>query len=157
MEKNTNPQANAAYEAAVDKLRDEIAKETGQTNAAMVGEILHGLLRLRPELAEKILADDKTIAGAADAMKAEVKKRTHGRDGGMHIFEGMRIVLGYYGIEGVDNSAILNASAMMFMGGSAAMEMPVAAAPAPEPKKEPASSADEFDLDALLAATGGKD
>ena len=150
----TNPQEDAAYEAAVDKLRDEIAQENGQTNAAMVGEIMHGLLQLKPELAEKILADGRTIAGATDAMKSEVKKRTRGRDGGMHIFEGMRIVLDYYGIKGIDNSAILNASTMVFMGGSAAMEMPVA--PTPDPKEEPASPVDELDLDALLAETGGR-
>lgn len=155
LDRKADPQAHAVFTAAMDRLRDEIAKENGQTNAAAVGEIMSGLLQLKPELAEKILADGKSVAGAVDAMKTEVKKRTRGRDGGLHIFEGMRIVLDYYGIEGVDNAAILNASAMMFAGGDAAAQVHAVTASVRDVQAGPPAGADELDLDALLAETRG--
>lgn len=140
---------NGKLEAAIDKLRDEMAGEQ-QSPLCVVGETLTGLLRILPETAEKILEKDKTLSGAMAAMKDAARKTAKNGMACLDFWSGMRIVLEYFGIEGVGDDRITSAHRMMFE-----TQMQPGFAAAPEEKTEEKPEEDALDLDALLAAAGG--
>ena len=140
---NTNPSTSAAFEAAVDKIRDEMAANPKDGAIDIIGNFLSELLRLNPHQANKITADKKSIKGAMEAMKREAAKNKSGSWGCVDFYTGMKIVLEYYDLPAMEISEI-NA---IFNG-----RMEQSAAPAP---KSAPSTKDEFDIDALLADLEG--
>lgn len=133
-EVKTIPQAHADFDRAIDKIRDEMAKDGGRY-AQVVGDYLTGYLRGHPAAAGAILAKDKTIAGSLAAMRNEAEKV---KDGGMAVLDdetAFGIVLAYFGIKGTGNqSDALRAPASLERGAEAAAVLPDA----------------DLDLDALL-------
>lgn len=111
---------------AIDKIRDEMAKEKPGSPVAEVGEMVTEMLTAAPEIAPAIMAKGKTLKGAYEAMESAAKKK-----GGSRVCIGPReaakIVMEYYGF----NAAIPQT-------------------PAPAPTPTPAPVKDEFDLDAML-------
>ena len=138
---NTN--TSALFEQAIDKLRDEMAANAKDAAMGIVGEFMTALLDAKPEYAEKIMAEKKTIKGAMEAMKAKAEKNKHGSWASMDFFSGIKCVLKYYGLPDMQNCQI-----MAMMNAAAQPE------PQPEIKPEPAPRADSFDLDALLDELG---
>lgn len=110
---------------AVDKLRDEMAKHTGDAGIAALGEYLTTRLMENPGIAEKILADGKTIAGAFNTVREYARKNQKGGFCAVSDEKAYEITCQYFGIDAQ------------------------APAPAPAPAAEK-TSADEIDLDALL-------
>ena len=72
-----NPQASAAFTAAMDRVRDEMAVATNPAVEA-VGEIMTLYLQAHPVAAEALLAEDKTLAGAYMAMEQYARKNRGG-------------------------------------------------------------------------------
>ena len=108
---------------AVDKLRDEMAKHAGDAGIAALGEYLTARLLENPEIAEKILANGKTIAGAFNEVREYARKNQKGGFCAVSDEKAYEITCQYFGID--------------------------AQAPARAPAAEK-TSADEIDLDALL-------
>lgn len=61
------------FEKAMDKLRDEMAKQHKNSGLCALGEYMTGLLQARPEAADCILSK-KSLSGAWDALVAHAKK-----------------------------------------------------------------------------------
>ena len=113
---------------AMDKLRDEMAKESGRPEIRILGEYLTERLMREPGIAEKIMAEGKTIDGAFAHMRTQAKARAKGGSYVMASEEALKMLCEYYGIP-------------------AAAEAPEEPKAAPAPKKQAAGS---LDLDALL-------
>lgn len=115
--------------AAMDRVRDEMAKEAAGSPIAEVGEMVTEMLAASPDLAPRIMDKGKTLKGAYQAIESAAKKNRGGRSAVcIGPREAAKIVLEYYGYIGA---------------------VPQTPAPAPEPLK-PAPARDEFDLDAML-------
>lgn len=129
------------YNAAIDKIRDEMAKKASGRYVQVVGEYLTAHLQHNPDAADAILADGKTIAGSLDAMKKEAQKHREGNVAVLDDATAFGIVLGYFGIKGKATAAAGTscdpASRAAFPEGEGGEP------PAPEP-------VDPFDLDALM-------
>ena len=91
-------QATAEFDRAMDRLRDEMAKN-GARYVAVVGEYLTEYLARHRECAGKILAADKTIAGSLSAMEAEARKVKNGNVAILDDETAFGVVMRYYGIE----------------------------------------------------------
>ena len=133
MNENGNPQAIAE---AMDKIRDEMAKEKG-AYVRVVGEYLTLHLQDHPEDAAAILAKDKTIRGSLAQVKAAARKEKD-EDGVAALSDeaAFGIVLQYYGIAAT--------------GGAGPVDKPK---PKPEPAKP--TPMDDLSLDALLERLPG--
>lgn len=127
MNTNGNPQAIAE---AMDKIRDEMAKEKG-AYVRVVGEYLTLHLQDHPEDAAAILTKGKTIQGSLAQVKDAARKEAVGGVAVLSDEAAFRIVLSYFGIAAT--------------GGAAPVDKP-------KPKPEPAKPApvDDLSLDALL-------
>lgn len=62
------------YDAAMDKLRDEMAKHHKDGGLCALGEYMTGLLQARPEAADRILENGKSLKGAWGALEAYARK-----------------------------------------------------------------------------------
>lgn len=120
----------------MDAIRDEMANAAEDGAIQMIGNILTELLRKRPEIAPRLAAQGKSLKGAMEAMKAEAQKHKHGSWACLDGMSGMRIVLGYYGI---DEDGLEEAARKVMFDDARSC----AAAPAPK-------AADALDIDALL-------
>ena len=114
------------YTKAMDKIRDEMARNSGNPGIQFLGEWLTEQLERMPDAAEKILEDGKTLTGAF----GEIRKYAEGHKTGSYAFvppeKALELVSGYYGLDAKPAKA-----------------QPQAPAPArPE--------VDDLDLDALL-------
>ena len=127
MESGAKPQAAADYDRAVDRIRDEMAKD-GSRYAQVVGDYLTGWLQSHPEGAWAILAEGRTIKGSLDAMKEAARKVSSGGVGILDDETAFGIVLEYYGLGGGKPAAARTESA--------------------------AAEPDGLSLDALLAGVG---
>ena len=94
----TIPQAHADFDRAIDKIRDEMAKDGGRY-AQVVGDYLTGYLRGHPAAAGKILEKGKTIAGSLEAMREEASKVKQGSVAVLDDETAFGVVLRYYGIK----------------------------------------------------------
>ena len=122
------------YDRAMDKIRDEMA-ETKSEAISAVGEMMTMILQARPDLAEHILEEKKTIAGAYNAMYEMAKKEQKGGCCCIEPNRAIRIAMEYYG------KTITDAEAYdIMMGGTRAKE----------PGKKQATEENSLDLDALL-------
>lgn len=62
------------YDAAMDKLRDEMAENHKDLNLCALGEYMTGLLQRMPEASDRILENGKSLKGAWGALKAYARK-----------------------------------------------------------------------------------
>ena len=91
--------AGTTFDAAMDALRDGLAKGAANPGLQAVGEYLTERLRRAPGLAPAFTAAGKSLAGAWAALVAEARKRPHA--GGVVVLsdaEGFGIACAYYGI-----------------------------------------------------------
>lgn len=84
---------------AIDKLRSEMEKENNDPYIQLIGDFLLQKLDENPAIAEKILADDKTISKSIDEMAKEARKKANGNRAILTDEEGFGIVLKYYQID----------------------------------------------------------
>lgn len=84
---------------AIEKIRDEMAANTNSAYVQVVGDFLLSFLDKRPEAADKILTDGKTLKGSLAAMRAEAQKHQTDGCGVLTPDEGFAIVLKYYEID----------------------------------------------------------
>lgn len=86
------------YDAAMDKLRDEMAKQHKNGGLCALGEYMTGLLQARPEAADCILGK-KSLSGAWDALVAYAKKLPRsGSCVAVRDEDAYRVCREYYGI-----------------------------------------------------------
>ena len=88
---------SADYNAAMDKIRDEMAK-TKSTNVQALGEIMTALIQARPEIAGAILKDGKTLDGCWKAMEDYARKHKTGNSFAMGPDIAENIIVEYYGM-----------------------------------------------------------
>jgi hypothetical protein len=87
-------------EKAMEKIRTEMEQNKGNGYIQFVGQALLDRLRDIPNNAAAILTEGKTIAKSLDAMAAEAKKKPRfGNCAMITPDEGMKVVLGYFGID----------------------------------------------------------
>ena len=138
--KNASPPV--AYAAAMDKIRDEMAKSKDKY-VEVVGEYLTGYLLAHPEAEAKLLDSGKSIKGSLETVRKEAQKVKVGNMAVLDDQTVFGIVLGYFEIEAggeATSSDPPQAAAHLPLKGKAFGEAGKAAAP------------DPFDLDALLAS-----
>ena len=87
------------YNAAMDKLRDELAQSTSGRYVQVVGEYLTSYLREPPDAADKILAKGLTIKGSLAAMRDEAAKHKEGQVAILDDKTAFGIVLKYFRIK----------------------------------------------------------
>lgn len=144
MTTNANPQTSAGLgctgmDRAIDRIRDEMAKDPKNSAIQMIGEVLTELLRRHPTLADRLLAEGKSLSKAMDAMKAEARKQQSGGCACVDALTGMKIVLNYYDISTILERELVNAILDALTPGARV-----------EDKPADTSTADELDLDSML-------
>lgn len=87
-------------EQALTKIRTEMDANKDNTYVQVVGHFLVLHLQAHPEDADKILAEDKTIAKSLDAMRTEARKKSSGNTAVLTDTEGFAVVLRYFGAAG---------------------------------------------------------
>ena len=142
MEK-VNPNTSAAFEAAIDKIRDEMAANPKDGAIDIIGNFLCELLRLNPEHAQLMLDEKKSIKGAMGEMEKEAAKNKSGSWGCVDFYTGIKIVLKYFDMPEMETGEIISITNSL---------MEQAAAPA---KKIAPAPKDDFDIDDLLAELEG--
>lgn len=114
------------YLKAVDKIRDEMAKESAHPGIQFIGGWLTGKLEQQPELAEKLLDEKKSVKGAFEQIRSYASKHKTGNFAFVPPEKALEIVGGYYGIQAEEETQALT------------------------PDPEPVRHSDGFDLDDLL-------
>lgn len=89
-------QAIKKLDAEMEKAKDPYSK--------YIAEQLLQLATSCPEVAEKILAEKKSLAGALDAIKAEAKKHAVGGCGCIDEIQTMEIACKYYDLSYCDGN-----------------------------------------------------
>ena len=87
------------FEKAMDKLRDEMAKNAGDEGISYLGEYLTARLRAAPEIAGKLLEKRKSIAGAFGAVRDYARKNQKNSFCAVSDAKACEIACGYFGIE----------------------------------------------------------
>lgn len=99
MNQITFTQAIAVVNRAMDKIRDEMAAAKDDY-ISIIGEMMTEYLQANPSVAEAILTEGKTLAGAYGAMHEEARKNRNGRSCVCIPPEKAKeIILGYYGLK----------------------------------------------------------
>ena len=114
--------AQERYMEALDKLRDEMAKEAKNPGIQYLGQWLTRELERNAGAAEKILAEGKTLKGAFDAIRKYAEKNRTGNFAFVPPEKGIDLAADYYGLGKQETQAL----------------------------GEPAKSSSSFDLDELL-------
>ena len=89
---------------AIEKLDAEMEKAKDSCSKYIAEQLLQ-LASSCPEVAEKILEQKKTLAGALDAIKAEAKKHAVGGCGCVDEAQAVKIACKYYNIKATKPSA----------------------------------------------------
>ena len=132
---------NKDYQAAIDKLRDEMAAAKLPAVGA-VGEIMTALLQAAPDWAGAILAKGKTLAGAYAALEKYARDNRNGKDWvSVPPDTAQMLICRYYGIK-MDERGETTSSDLAALGH---LPLKGKAGAAPEP--------DPFDLDALMGVS----
>lgn len=145
-----NPNTSAVFTAAMDSIRDEMAKNAKDGAIGIVGEFMTALLNDRPEIAEKITAKNKSLSGAMKAISEEARKHKTGNYAALDFNTGLNVVLEYFDIPKLEPAQIMN---IAFSIAGAQGEPP--AQPAPVRRKAKPEVADALDIDALLDGLEG--
>ena len=101
-------------EQAINKIKSEMDSNKDNTYVQYIGAYLIQYLNQNPKDADKVLAEDKTIAKSLDEMRKVAEKKKTGNFAMLTPDEGFGIIMKYFGI---DHGAIIQ---------------PVATAPAQE-------------------------
>lgn len=83
---------------AISKLKQEIENNQGNAYIKYVGEYLVDYINKNSQHAEKIIEEEKSIAGSLDYMKSEAEKNAKDGMAMLTPQEGFKAVLDYYGI-----------------------------------------------------------
>lgn len=86
-------------EKAISKLKDEMDKNLNNPYIQVVGGYLLQQLESTPDIAEKIMATDKTIGKSLDEMRKVADGKKVGNCAVLTDREGFEVVLKYFGIE----------------------------------------------------------
>lgn len=86
-------------EQAMAKLQAELRVDGVHPYVSAIGNFLLDLLKDNPTVAEKILAENKTIIGSMKEMRKEAEKVKVGNCAVLTDNQGFEIVLKYYGIK----------------------------------------------------------
>lgn len=89
---------------AIEKLDSEMEKAKDSCSKYIAEQLLQ-LASSCPEVAEKILAEKKSLAGALDAIKAEAKKHAVGGCGCVDEAQAVKIACKYYNIKATKPAA----------------------------------------------------
>lgn len=89
---------------AIEKLDAEMEKAKDACSKYIAEQLLQ-LATSCPEVAEKILAEKKSLAGALDAIKAEAKKHAVGGCGCVDEVQAVEIACKYYDIDNAEPAA----------------------------------------------------
>lgn len=89
---------------AIEKLDAEMEKAQDSCSKYIAEQLLQ-LATSCPEVAEKILAEKKSLAGALDAIKAEAKKHAVGGCACIDETQTMEIAFKYYDIDNAEPAA----------------------------------------------------
>jgi hypothetical protein len=162
--KEKTPSPPVEYASAMDKLRDEMAKNGGRY-VQVVGEYMTAYLLQHPEAEAAILTEGKTIVGSLKVMEDEARKVKTGNVAVLDDQTAFGIVLQYYGLNAGDVSengekVLKNRENVLKTGENVTAEAGTssvtadAVPPFPEGKAfgetGKAAAPDPFDLDALL-------
>lgn len=85
------------FEEAVEKLENEMTKNESHPYIQLIGKYLLAHLEEKPEHAELILSEDKTIAKSLDAMRRYAETKRHGNMAVLTDEEGYAVVQHYFG------------------------------------------------------------
>lgn len=145
MAKEAKKTAAAApeYAGAMDKLRDEMAKNN-RRYVQVVGEFLTDYLLRHPEAEAAILDRGKSITGSLAAMKAEASKQKEGSVAVLDDAAAFAIVLRYFGIEADKGAARQDKDAPGQEQDVTGQEQDARG------QEQYVAKADPFDLDALM-------
>ena len=142
------------YASAMDKLRDEMAKDA-DNYVQVVGEYLTDYLLQHPEAEEAMLDKAKSIKGSLDAVRKEAQKVKQGNVAILDDKTVFGIVLGYFGLKS-DPDVLKKAEDVL----KKAEDVPASTEAKPDRSgdrsgdyqspQSPPPAADPFDLDALL-------
>lgn len=138
------------YASAMDKLRDEMAKND-DNYVQVVGEYLTEYLLQHPEAEEAMLNKAKSIKGSLDAVRKEAQKVKQGNVAVLDDRTVFGIVLGYFGLKS-DPDVLKKAEDVP----KKAENVPASAEAKPDRSgdyqspQSPPTTADPFDLDSLL-------
>lgn len=96
---NVSPpaQTSADFNAAMDRIRDELAKNK-RDSVNTLGEIMTQLLQRFPEIAGELLNKGKSLAGCWDAMEKYAKDHKTGNCYAMPPDVAENIIVEYYGL-----------------------------------------------------------
>ena len=87
------------FEQAITKLETEMKKNKDDAYIQVIGDFLRKYLETNPDAAEKIMADEKTIARSIDEMTNVARKKSKKNRAMLTDAEGYEIVLEYFGIK----------------------------------------------------------
>ena len=91
------------FERAMDKLRDEMAKQHKNGGLCALGEYMTGLLQRMPEASDRILENGKNLKGAWGALEAYARKLPRsGSCVAVRDEDAYRVCREYYGIGGAE-------------------------------------------------------
>ena len=122
----------ADADRAMDRVRDEMAKSSGKPGVIVLGNYLTGRLRKEPGIAEQLLNEKKTLAGAFSEIRGYAEKNRNGlKFAVVDDATAYGILCEYYGIP-KDGEA------------------PAEEQEPEKPAKPAQTPADELDIDALL-------
>ena len=102
---------------ALVKIQAEIDANKANPYVMIVGKFMIEHVTKHPESAEKIMAEDKSIAKSLDAMRSAAEKKKVGNCAVLTDGEGFDIVLQYYGIDGKTRSSGLDLNLDDLLGG----------------------------------------
>jgi hypothetical protein len=86
-------------EQAIEKLLKEMEAAGGKRYVQVVGQMLIQAMDRYPDLAEKVLQEDKTIKESIEKMRDEAAKQKEGNVGILSDVDAMPIILKYYGVK----------------------------------------------------------
>ena len=135
------------YASAMDKLRDEMAKDA-DNYVQVVGEYLTDYLLQHPEAEEAMLDKAKSIKGSLDAVRKEAQKVKQGNVAILDDKTVFGIVLGYYGLKSVPD--VLKKAENVPASTEAKPDRNGDRSGDYQSPQSPPTTADPFDLDALL-------
>lgn len=85
-------------QAAIMKIRDEMAENTANASIQRIGDYLLQQLQSSPDAAQQILAEGKTLRGSLAAMAKEAQKQKVGNCAVLTDEEGFALVRQYFGM-----------------------------------------------------------
>jgi len=116
-------------EKAIEKINAEMQKKPDDKYLEIIGHYLIDCCT-DTRIAEALLAENKTLNGACEAIRAEAKKRAKGGVGILDLFEGLDVVDKYFKLP--LNSDVRGAIIRQLYG---AVQPPPTAASSPDPLK----------------------